>query len=220
MTFEPPKIKPGKARFISFVLKHPCALFFLLAWQSASPVLAQLGQSDWQLPSGSPAMRSEAGEFQTPSIGAEIKKGDNLEVGASDRGTIDGAAVLTQPASPECGQVALTGVAANQNHSTPSGGIGDLSNQLAPTMMMLMQAIPPGGFQIPRFAVPGRGRVVQSWASTTVVRDQNGNVVSVHTNQPNAAVLAGKRLEYQVGRTISRTVQQASQQALSRAIFR
>lgn len=78
-------------------------------------------------------------------------------------------------------------------------GMGDLSTQIVPAVMMLMQAMPPGGIQLPRFGQPAR-TYVQSGGSG------------------GGAAAAGRRVGNQVGNTVGRAMRQAAQQGMSRAM--
>ena len=76
-------------------------------------------------------------------------------------------------------------------------GAANMMGALAPAMMMLMQAMPQGGMQLPRFNTPG---------SRTY--HQTGPV-----NSSNAAAQQGRQIGNQVGRTVGRAINQAAQQA-------
>jgi hypothetical protein len=97
---------------------------------------------------------------------------------------------------------ALLGAAAGGG----AGGAGgaNMLETLAPAVMMLMQAMPPGGLQLPRFNTPG---------SRTVYRT-TGPV-----NSTTAAQQSGYRVGSQVGRSVGRALNQAAQQGLSRAMM-
>jgi hypothetical protein len=83
-------------------------------------------------------------------------------------------------------------------------GAANMMGTLAPAMMMLMQAMPQGGLQLPRFNTPGS----RAYYQTT------GPV-----NSSTAAAQQGRAIGNQVGRTVGRAMNQAAQQGLSRAMM-
>jgi hypothetical protein len=193
---------------------------------------SQTGQSAWQQPSA-PAASSAVQASTTnatanttkakaPLLGGVLDQEElnqanpNIPVGAapaSNNTFNGGAAVGAVPASMGTTVAPLDPATAMMNASgmNPAaallgGGAGgaNMMGTLAPAMMMLMQAMPAGGLQLPRFNTPG---------SRTYIRT-TGPV-----NSSQAAAMSGQRIGNQVGRSVGRALNQAAQQGMSRAMM-